>query len=427
MLKTRRSGPLKGVLRPPGDKSISHRAAIIGALAHGTTRIHNFLEGEDCLSTLRCLQKLGVRIEGPDNGSVVVHGLGPDGWREPSDVLDAGNSGTTMRLLCGVLAGQPFFSVLTGDESLRRRPMARVINPLGEMGARILARDNNRFPPLAISGRRLKGISYRLPVASAQVKSAILLAGLNAEGVTEVIEPVPSRDHTERMLASFGAEITCERQVIRLRPGRLGARDVTVPGDISSAAFFIVAATIVPGSDVTLLDVGVNPTRDGIIQVLREMGADIETLRPDESGGEPRADIRVRSAPLKGVTIAGAIIPRLIDEIPVLALAAACAQGETVIRDAAELKVKESNRLAAIARELGRLGARVRETEDGLIIAGGWSLRGAACESHGDHRIAMMAAVAGLVAEGVTEVADGECAAVSYPGFTAALNMLTEE
>ncbi|MFZ5899446.1 MAG: 3-phosphoshikimate 1-carboxyvinyltransferase [Bacillota bacterium] len=427
MLKTQQSGPLKGVLRPPGDKSISHRAAIIGALAHGTTRIDNFLEGADCLSTLRCLQQLGVQIKGPDNGRVVVHGLGPGGLCEPSNVLDACNSGTTMRLLCGVLAGQPFFSVLTGDESLRRRPMARVINPLSEMGACILARDGNRFPPLAISGRRLQGISYRLPVASAQVKSAILLAGLNAEGATEVIEPVPSRDHTERMLASFGARISREGQAIRLHPGRLDARDVVVPGDISSAAFFMVAATVIPGSDVTLLDVGVNPTRDGIIQVLREMGGDIEILHLSDSGGEPSADIRIRSAPLKGVTIAGSIIPRLIDEIPVLALAAVCAQGETVIRDAAELKVKESNRLAAIARELGRLGARVRETEDGLIISGGYPLRGATCESHGDHRIAMMVAIAGLVAKGTTEVVDGECVAVSYPGFAAALNMLTEE
>lgn len=417
---------LKGSVVLPGDKSISHRAALLGALAEGETQVENFLAGEDCLATIRCLAAMGVTFKGPDErGRLVVHGRGRKGLREPADVLNAANSGTTMRLLLGVLAGCPFFSVITGDASLRRRPMGRVVEPLSRMGAGIWGRQGGRFAPLAVRGGELEAISYTLPVASAQVKSAILLAGLFARGETRITEPVPTRDHTERMLEQFGAKVRREGRTLCIRGGQgLAACRVVVPGDISSAAFLMVAAAVVPGSDVTLRGVGVNPTRDGIIEVLRQMGADMEISNRCYLGNEPVADIRVRYSRLTGVTIGGEIIPRLIDEIPVLAVAGALAEGETVIKDAGELRVKESDRLETVADGLRRLGAEVEVMPDGLRIRGGRPLTGTVVQSHGDHRVAMAMAVAGLVARGKTQVHDTACVDVSFPGFAGILNSL---
>lgn len=420
---------LRGVVRVPGDKSVSHRAVMLGALAEGDTRVENFLTGEDCLATVRCFRELGVEISGPDaQNSLVIRGRGPQGLKEPSDVLDAGNSGTTMRLLAGILAGLPFFSVLTGDSSLRRRPMGRVAAPLREMGAQIWGRQNGEFAPLAIRGGNLRGISYRLPVASAQVKSAILLAGLLAGGGTAVTEATASRDHTERLLRYFGARLEITGRTVSIKGGqRLAGRPLTVPGDISSAAFFLVAAACTPESEITVTGVGVNPTRTGILDVLWDMGADLHVFNEREEGGEPVADLRVRSAPLSGTVIAGDLVPRLIDEIPVLAVAAAAARGRTEIRDAAELRVKESDRLAVLAGELRKFGADVEELPDGLVVRGGRPLRGAVCCSHGDHRMAMALAVAGLLARGETCVAGAQCTAVSFPGFFDVLNSLREK
>ncbi|MDI6709500.1 MAG: 3-phosphoshikimate 1-carboxyvinyltransferase [Thermoanaerobacterales bacterium] len=420
---------LRGTIEVPGDKSISHRSAILGALAKGDTTITNFLPGADCLATLACLRALGVAIEGPDRANrVTVHGHGPESLVEPEDVLNAVNSGTTFRLLAGVLAGSPFFSVLTGDASLRRRPMARIVRPLSEMGAAIHGRQNDRLPPLAIRGGRLQGIDHTLPVASAQVKSAILLAGLFAHGTTSVTEPAPSRDHTERMLAGFGADIQKEGLTTVIRPGpSLSGREIKVPGDISSAAFWLVAATLVPESDILIREVGINPTRDGIIKVLQRMGANLEVIPRDPAASEPVADLHVTSARLRGVEIGGDLIPSLIDEIPVLALAAALAKGRTVIRGAAELKVKESNRLATTAAELRRFGARVEERPDGLVIEGVPQLHGAAARSHGDHRIAMTVLIAGLAARGTTTLDDAACIDVSFPGFTGLLKTVAAQ
>lgn len=421
---------LRGVISVPGDKSISHRAVMLGALAEGETRIENFLAGEDCLATVRCFRELGVEISGPDEqNTVVVQGRGPQGLKEPSNVLEAANSGTTLRLLTGILAGLPFFSVLTGDSSLRSRPMGRVVVPLREMGAQIWGRGGGEFAPLAVSGGDLHGISYRLPVPSAQVKSAVLLAGLLARGETAVTEMVATRDHTERLLKHFGARVQCDgRGTVSVMGGqRLAGRPLTVPGDISSAAFFLVAAACTPDSEITVAGVGINPTRTGILDVLKEMGADLAVLNVRESGGEPVADLRVRSSPLSGTVIAGDLIPRLVDEIPVLAVAAAAARGRTEIRDAAELRVKESDRLAVLTAELGKLGADIEELPDGLLIRGGRPLRGAVCQSHGDHRVAMALAVAGLLARGETVVLEEGCAAVSYPGFYDVLNSFCEK
>lgn len=420
---------LRGTVAIPGDKSISHRAVMLGALAEGKTIIENFLPGEDCLSTIACFRKLGVEITGPEDGVVTVSGRGLDGLREPCDILDAGNSGTTMRLILGVLAGQPFFSVITGDDSLRRRPMARVTHPLGLMGARISGRQDGALAPLAIQGGRLDPIHYYSPVASAQVKSAVLLAGLFAAGETAVTEPYLSRDHTERMLRYFGAEVDVSGGAIRLkgRP-RLSGRVLKVPGDISSAAFLMVAASAIPGSDLILAGVGVNPTRTGIVDALAEMGAHIEMLNTRQEGGEPVADIRVRyNGRLCGVSLGGEIIPRLIDEIPALAVAAALAEGETEIRDAAELKVKESDRIAAVVRLLTGFGAAVEERPDGLMVRGKRTINACICESHGDHRIAMAAAVAGMLAGGETVVRGAECIAVSFPGFNDVLKKIKVE
>jgi len=423
------AGALRGTATVPGDKSISHRAVMFGALAEGDTVIEHFLPGEDCLSTIECFRKLGVEIEGPDNGVVRVRGRGLSGLSEPDDILNAGNSGTTMRLLLGILAGQTFFSIITGDDSLRRRPMARVTGPLTQMGARIEGRQGGNLAPLAVRGGRLKPLVFNSPVASAQVKSSVLLAGLFADGVTAVSEPHRSRDHTERMLRHFGAEVEVSGNTVRVngRPCLKGQR-VVVPGDISSAAFLMVAASIVPGSDITLAGVGVNPTRSGIIDVLLEMGAGIELLNQRKEGTEPVADIKVYyTGRLSGVTVGGEIIPRLIDEVPALAVAAATAEGETRIKDAAELKVKESNRITTIATTLSRFGADIKELPDGLLIKGGLPLKGTICESYGDHRIAMAAAITGMVAEGETVVRGAECVDVSFPGFAHVLKKIQVE
>ena len=410
--------PLRGLLRVPGDKSISHRAAILGGIAGGVTRVSGFLRAEDCLSTLRCLRALGVAID-EQRDTLVIHG-GP--LAEPGDVLDVGNSGTTIRLLAGVLAGQPFHSVLTGDASIRRRPMARIAEPLRQMGARISGRQGGRLAPLAIAGGSLRAIAYATPVASAQVKSAILLAGLFAEGETSVAEPSQSRDHTERMLGAFGVPVRCEGLTARLTgPAALRGTAVRVPGDLSSAAYFLVAGALVPGSEVAVADVGINPTRTGVLDILRMMGACVEVRDEREEGGEPVGTVAVHAGPLRGVLIGGTVIPRAIDELPVLAVAACLAAGETLIRDAAELRVKESDRVAVLARELGRLGADITPQPDGLVIAGGRRLHGGRVRSGGDHRIAMALAVAGLCADGPVIIEDSACVETSFPGFEAAL------
>ncbi|MDA8096218.1 MAG: 3-phosphoshikimate 1-carboxyvinyltransferase [Clostridia bacterium] len=421
-LRITRTSGLVGTIEVPGDKSISHRAVMLGALANGRTRVTNFLRSADCLATAGCFRQLGVAVE--DRGSeVIIEGKGLHGLNESLNILDAGNSGTTMRLMAGILAGQDFFSCLTGDASLRSRPMSRVTLPLTRMGATILGRAEGSLAPLAIRGGRLKSIEYRLPVASAQVKSAVLLAGLFADGPSKVWEPKPSRDHTERMLSYFGAGISRQDNQITVHPEpNLTARDVYVPGDISSAAFFIVGALITPESDLTIRNVGVNPTRTGILDVLTAMGACIEVSNAGTLNGEPTADLRVRSSRLDGTEIGGSVIPRLIDEVPVLAVAAAFAGGRTVIRDAAELKVKESDRLSTTAGELRRFGAAVTETPDGLIIEGGAALKGASCSSHGDHRIAMALAIVGLASPGETVIRDAGAVSVSFPEFADVLN-----
>ncbi|SFQ96617.1 3-phosphoshikimate 1-carboxyvinyltransferase [Desulfoscipio geothermicus] len=416
---------LRGEVQVPGDKSISHRAVMLGALADGETKIENFLFGADCLSTIRVMRGLGVRITTVGK-RVVVQGRGLEGLQEPDNVLDAGNSGTTMRLVAGILAGNPFFSVLTGDGSLRRRPMKRVIRPLTDMGAQIAARAGGAYAPLAIKGGGLRAVEYTSPVGSAQVKSAILLAGLFADGPTTVIEPAQSRDHTERMLRYFGARVEAAgtRVTVWGKPDLRGQK-ITVPGDISSAMFFLVAGATVPGADLVVHNVGVNPTRTGALDVLTQMGAEIELLNPKEINGEPVADIRVRGSRLTGTEIGGSIIPYLIDELPVLAVAAAVAEGETVVQDAAELRHKETDRIAAVVQVLRSMNADIEERPDGFIIRGGRRLRGAVCDSFGDHRMAMSAAVAGLTAYGETTVKGAECVKISYPNFFDTLNSIS--
>lgn len=417
---------LRGELRVPGDKSISHRALMLNAIAEGEATVSNLGPGADCLSTLRCLRALGVTIETLGDGALRVVGVGLQGLREPEDLLDAGNSGTAMRLLAGLLAGQPFLSILTGDSSLRSRPMRRVIEPLRRMGAQLWARRDDSLPPIAVRGGFLKGIEYNLPVASAQLKSALLLAGLCAEGPTVLREPQPSRDHTERMLAAQGARISPAGGAITLTPGDpLTVLSVQVPGDISSAAFWLVAAAIHPDAEITVRDVGINPGRTGVLEVLRAMGADLEVVPRGERGGEPVADLVARSSHLRGAQVGGALIPRLIDEIPVLAVAAAFAEGETRFSDAAELRVKETDRVRAMSTELARLGADVQELADGLVVRGGRSLRGDRCLSYGDHRMAMAMAVAGLVAQGETAIEGAEVAEISYPSFWEDLERLS--
>ena len=414
-----RGTPLRGELSVPGDKSVSHRAIMLGAIAEGVTRVGGFLEGEDTRATAAIFARLGVRIEAPSAGERIVHGVGLHGLRHADGPLDCGNAGTGMRLLAGLLAGQAFDSVLVGDASLSKRPMRRVTAPLARMGARIDTGEGG-VPPLRIhGGQALTGIDHTLEVASAQVKSALLLAGLYAEGDTVVREPHPTRDYTERMLAAFGAGIESSPGFARLRGGaRLRATEVEVPADFSSAAFFIVAASLVPGSELLLRRVGMNPRRTGLLHVLREMGADIREENPGEQGGEPVADLRVRHAPLRGIEVPVAHVPDMIDEFPVLFAAAACADGPTVVRGAAELRVKESDRLAVMAEGLRALGIRVDETPDGATIFPG-PLRGGTVQGHGDHRIAMAFAVAAQRADGEVRIGDVANVATSFPGFDA--------
>jgi 3-phosphoshikimate 1-carboxyvinyltransferase len=417
---------LHGRIRIPGDKSISHRALMLGAIAQGETQIQGLLLGEDPRSTASCFQAMGAEISELNTDLVTVKGIGLGNLQEPVDVLNAGNSGTTLRLMMGLLASHPgrFFSV-TGDSSLRSRPMSRVVKPLQQMGAQIWGRKGNSLAPLAIAGQALKPIHYHSPIASAQVKSCILLAGLATEGKTTVTEPALSRDHSERMLRAFGAELSVDPEtnsVTITGPAQLYGQNVVVPGDISSAAFWLVAGAIVPGSDLVVENVGVNPTRTGILEALALMGADIQLENQREVAGEPVADIRVRcqdrvTPPLQSCTIAGDIIPRMIDEIPILAVAAVFAQGTTIIRDAAELRVKESDRITVMAQQLNKMGAKVTELPDGMEITGGTPLVGTDVDSHTDHRIAMSLAIASLLATGITTIRRAEAAAISYPGF----------
>lgn len=416
---------LRGDVTVPGDKSISHRAVMFGALADADTHITGFLMGEDCLSTISCFEKMGVSIDVSEK-EVVVHGVGLHGLKAPTELLYTGNSGTTTRLLCGILAGQPFSCTLNGDASIQKRPMGRIIKPLREMGADISGKDGN-LCPLDIHPAPLHGIRYDMPVASAQLKSAILLAGLFADGPTTVIEPAPSRDHTERMLRGLGAQVISNGTEITLTPPKaLHAVNVEVPGDISSAAYFLVAGLILPNSDIVIRNVGINPTRTGILDALEAMGANIERLN-ERGTVEPICDLRVHSSHLHGTTISGDLIPRLIDEIPVLAVAAAFAEGKTVIRDAQELKVKESNRIATMTTELSKTGADVQETDDGMIIRGGKPLHGADFASYADHRVAMSMAVCALACEGNSSIDDPDCVAISYPTFFETLDALKQK
>ncbi|HEY9763151.1 MAG TPA: 3-phosphoshikimate 1-carboxyvinyltransferase [Trichocoleus sp.] len=421
---------LKGRLQVPGDKSISHRSLMLGAIALGETRIKGLLLGEDPRSTAKCFQAMGVTLSDLEQEWVTVQGVGLGNLQEPADVLDAGNSGTTLRLMLGLLASHSdrFFTV-TGDGSLRSRPMGRVIKPLSEMGASIWGRKGNTLAPLAVQGQRLKPIHYQSPVASAQVKSCILLAGLLTEGATTVTEPSLSRDHSERMLRAFGANITVDPETCSATvhgPATLTGQTIIVPGDISSAAFWLVAALITPGSDLMIENVGINPTRTGILEALWQMEADITLENERDVTGEPVADLRVRSSALKAATFSGDLIPRMIDEIPILAVAALFAEGTTVVKEAEELRVKECDRITVMASQLNRLGANVRELPDGLEIQGGASLRGAEVDSHTDHRVGMSLAIAALRASGQTTIQRAEAAAVSYPSFISTLTNLCQ-
>lgn len=416
---------LKGEVTVPGDKSISHRAVMFGSLAKGLTEITNFLQGADCLSTISCFGKLGIEIENTPE-RILVHGKGLHGLTAPSSVLDTGNSGTTTRLISGILAPQSFTTTLTGDASIQKRPMKRIMEPLSMMGADIKSIKGNGCAPLEIHGSPLTGIRYTSKVASAQVKSAILLAGLYASGETYVTEPVISRNHTELMLSHFGAQITTEGATASIRPEPvLEGRKIIVPGDISSAAYFIAAGLIVPGSEILIKNVGINETRNGILKVAKQMGGNIRLLNENRDSGEPVADILVSHSSLHGIEIKGSIIPTLIDELPVIAIMAAYADGTTVIADAAELKVKESNRIDVMTDNLSAMGADITAAEDGMIINGGKPLRGALIHSMDDHRIAMSFAVAALLAEGSTTIEGAECVNISYPGFYSDLKSLS--
>lgn len=415
---------LKGELKIPGDKSISHRSIMFGALAKGPTEVTHFLQGADCLSTISCFQKLGIEIENTPE-RILIHGKGLFGLHAPQCVLDAGNSGTTVRLISGILAGQPFSCTLTGDASIQKRPMKRIMTPLRQMGAEIAGLNGTDCAPLSIRGSALHGIHYQSPVASAQVKSCVLLAGLYADGPVSVTEPSLSRNHTELMLSSFGAKLDCQNTTACIWPGpELSGQKIEVPGDISSAAYFIAAALLVPNSEVFIKNCGINPTRDGILRVAEAMHADIEKLNIHTISGEPVCDLLVKSSSLTGTVVEGSMIPSLIDEIPVIAVMAACASGTTIIRDAAELKVKESNRIETIVANLKAMGADITATDDGMVIHGGKPLHYAVTDTHRDHRIAMAFSIAGLIAEGGTEIADADCVEISYPQFYHDLNSL---
>jgi len=401
----------------PGDKSISHRAVMFGAISEGVTQISGFLTGDDCMSTISCFKKLGIDID--INGSNVnIYGKGIDGLKKPNEVLDVGNSGTTIRLMSGLLAAQPFSSEITGDSSIQKRPMSRVITPLTEMGADISGIKKDGFAPIKINGKKLRGIEYKLPVASAQVKSAILIASLYADRETIIVEPTASRNHTEIMLNYLGAEIrNIDGKIISKPIKQLHAKEIFVPGDISSAAFFIVAGLIMPNSHVMIKNVGTNVTRTGIIDALKKMGGNIQLKNSKIINGEKVSDIDVKSSKLKGIVIEGSIIPRIIDEIPIFSIAAVAADGETIIKDASELKVKESNRISTMSEELSKMGICITETEDGMIIKGNQKFKGAVVESHNDHRVAMSLAIAALLADSETIINNSECVNISFPGF----------
>lgn len=419
----KKTSPFRGEITIPGDKSISHRAVMFGSIASGTTEITNFLRGADCLSTIDCFQKMGIYIEDTPQ-KILVHGKGLHGLSAPSEILNTGNSGTTTRLISGILAGQNFTSILSGDDSLNSRPMKRIMEPLSSMGADITSINGNNCAPLKISPARLHGIHYHSKVASAQVKSSILLAGLYADSETSVTEPILSRNHTELMLKGFGADVKAficpetDRPIASILPcDELLGQQITVPGDISSAAYFIAAALIVPGSELLIKNVGINPTRAGILEVCHAMGADITYINEKTAGGEPTADLLVRYSRLRGTVIEGNIIPTLIDEIPILAVLAAFADGTTIIKDAAELKVKETNRIDTTTKALRSMGGKVTPTNDGMIIEGTGHLHGGIVNSYLDHRIAMAFAIGALAAEGETTILDSQCVDVSYPSF----------
>ncbi|WP_309478705.1 3-phosphoshikimate 1-carboxyvinyltransferase [Brevibacillus agri] len=427
MLRVRQAKKITGTVRVPGDKSISHRAVMFGALAEGVTTIEGFLPGADCLSTISCFRRMGIEIE-QQGDKVTVHGKGWYGLREPLQHLDVGNSGTTIRLMSGIMATQPFHVVMEGDESIAKRPMRRVIGPLRQMGAKIDGRKDGEFTPLSIRGGKLEAIAYQSPVASAQVKSAILLAGLQANGVTSVTEPHLSRDHTERMLQAFGVSVVRDGLTVSVEGGqKLTGRAISVPGDISSAAFLIAAVMVVPGSSLLIENVGINPSRTGIIDVVKAMGGSLELLNERVVNEEPVADLLVTHSELHGIEIAGDIIPRLIDEIPVIAVMATQAKGKTVIRDAEELKVKETDRIATVVSQLSKFGGRVTPTEDGMIIEGETPLTGAVIDSMGDHRIGMAMAIAGLAAIGETGIENEEAIDVSFPGFHELLTRISQQ
>ena len=420
------SSPLRGEITPPGDKSISHRALILGSLANGISVVKDFLISDDTLSTTNAMRSLGIPID--INGTQVeISGKGVLGLRGSQKTIDCGNSGTTTRLLTGLLSAQKFTSILTGDKYLQQRPMKRVVGPLSQMGAQITGNESGNKLPLTITGSELHGISYKLPVASAQVKSAILLAGMYAQGETEVIEPEASRDHTERMLSYLGVPIEKSGNTIKInKVEKIEAGEIIVPADLSSAAFFIVAALISPNSEILIKNVGINPLRTGIIDILKNMDGDISIINERDVNGEPIGDIVARSSNLHATKISGALIPKAIDELPLAAVAASFAQGETIIKDAKELRVKETDRISAMASELGKLGVQVEEFEDGMLVRGAETITGAKCSSWGDHRIAMAIAVAATRANGETEIADADCVSVSYPGFFEVIDELRQ-
>lgn len=417
-MKFKKASLLRGEITIPGDKSISHRAVMFGALSDGTTEVTNFLQGADCLSTIDCFRRLGIAIENTSK-RILIHGKGLHGLTAPAEILDTGNSGTTTRLISGILSGQKFESILNGDASIQSRPMKRIIEPLSQMGADIVSIKGNGCAPLRIrETSSLHGIHYNSPVASAQVKSAIMLAGLYADSPTSVTEPYISRNHTELMLSGFGAKIKTEGTTATIQPNpHLEGMKVDVPGDISSAAYFIAAGLIIPGSEILIKNVGINPTRDGILKVVREMGADITLMNEKNSSGEPTADLLIRYSPLKAVTIGGAVIPTLIDELPIIAVLSCFAEGTTIIKDAQELKVKESNRIDVMVQNLSAMGAHIEATDDGMIIEGGHPLHGAVIDSKLDHRIAMSFAIAALCSDGETEILGADCVKISYPNF----------